>query len=293
MLFILLLTPWWAISQEDTARVTRADSLVTHLMENDSIDATLDYQYKEVSLAGGTTVLTIPSNYKFLDSGQVNFIYRGLLNKEERAPKGVGVLLPIEQDIFDDPNDWIYISYVDSGYVHEQDLSQIEYGELLLEFQTRVALQRDTMRKYGRAPEHVIGWYQWPTQDTILHRLSWALELVLDDVDDHWVRYETRILGRSGYVAISAKGAVSDEAFKQAYDEAVNGITFKIGSKYSDYRECCDPVTPYGTIYLIDPIAVPQPSWVSENWQLVLIAVLVLALIARRWIARKKRRSEA
>ncbi len=255
----------------------------------DSLEASLDYEFGTIKFRNGAN-LNLPSGYKFLPNHLVNFIYKEVLDLPN-APVGTGLVFNVQDHFMSDHV--AEIRYVDSGYVEERPISEVNTEQLILELQTTVSLARDSMRVWGQKPEFLVGWHKFPELDTIKHLLTWVERYVIDDQQEDEIQMEARLLGRFGYFILSMRGTLTEEEkLTDEFETLLSSLNFEIGSKYSDYKECCDVVYPYTSNHLLGPIELRPPSWFDRNWKWILAITIVIAiLVRRRYAASRKARS--
>ncbi|MBL4704246.1 MAG: DUF2167 domain-containing protein [Flavobacteriales bacterium] len=292
---LLCIGSWFTVLAQENPyagmTVAQMDSVTNSRI--DSIEATLDYELGTQTLGANQATLQLSSTFKFLGPTEASFALVGILGKPEINQKTWGIVVPFEVNLFNPSAYHFDIHYLDSGYVHQQDLSLIDYKELFLELQIQTGLKRDSLRDKNQKPRTLLQWAQQPIQDTISHSLVWGFKYVVDGETENRIQYEARILGRFGYVSISSEGPASTKA--EQYDhlnKVLQSFSFKIGQKYSDYKPCCDQVTSYGTIYLISPNALPSQDWLGNNWKWLLAVGLGLFIIYRRLSNRKNNEEE-
>ncbi|MFT7611584.1 MAG: putative membrane-anchored protein [Parvicellaceae bacterium] len=295
ILFLTLLTaPSLCFSQTDTyERMTKAQLDSSLKVRMDSIGESLDYELGEQIFGNREAKLTLSTNFKFLPKTEAKFALYSILDLAKKNGRFWGVAVPFQTNIFDQKGHFFQIHYIDSGYVHQQDLDVIEYEPLLLALQTETVLQRDSLRNENEKPRTLLNWALRPMQDTVAHTLMWGFEYVVDGMDDNLVHFEARILSKDGYISVSTEGPLSNiDQIKTDLEELVSSFSFIIGFKYSDYRACCDPVTEYGSIYLISPLAVPESDFLADNWKWLLAVGLALLIIYRRLSAKRMKNKQ-
>jgi len=291
LFLVILVTCSFGYSQADAfEHMTKAQLDSSLKVRMDSIGETLDYELGEQIFGNREAKLTLSHNFKFLPKPEAKFALYSVLGLAKKKGRFWGAIVPFETNIYDNQGHFFQVHFVDSGYVHHQDLNVIEYDPLLLALQTETALQRDSLRNENEKPRTLLNWAMKPIQDTINHTLIWGYEYVVDGLAENLVHYEARILSRHGYIDISTEGPISNkDQIKKDLEEILASFSLIIGFKYSDYRACCDPVTPYGSIYLISPLAVPESNFLMDNWKWLAAVGLALIIIYRRLSVKRMR----
>jgi uncharacterized membrane-anchored protein len=106
--------------------------------------------------------------------------------------------------------DWfVTLRYEDEGYIKDDEA--IDANELLSTVREGVTESNDERVQKGFKALKVDGWSDPPRYDKARHHLVWALEV--SDEDGKSVNFNTRVLGRRGYVSVNlvtAPGKLSE-----------------------------------------------------------------------------------
>jgi len=149
----------------------------------------------------------------------------------------------------DGTHDWFAVlTYDEEGYIKDDE--KIDADELLSGMRDGVKELNEERQKHGFKPLTVDGWSDPPRYDRSQHELVWAL--VVSDADGKSVNYNTRVLGRRGYVSLDLLSSPERIAAEKTNAAALLAATsFKPGSRYEDFNKKTDKVAEYGLMGLI------------------------------------------
>ncbi len=145
--------------------------------------------------------------------------------------------------------DWFaVIRYDDEGYVKDDE--EVDADELLSSMREGNEEANEERKQRGFKALTLDGWSDPPHYDKAQHQLVWAL--VVSDPDGKSVNYNTRILGRRGFVSVNL---VTDPqklgGFKHHAAALLGGTRFGTGARYQDFDESTDKVAEYGLAGLV------------------------------------------
>jgi uncharacterized membrane-anchored protein len=145
--------------------------------------------------------------------------------------------------------DWfVTINYEDEGYVKDDE--KIDGDAILKGFKDGLPDYNDERKERGFPPLFIDGWSDPPKYDKAQHHLTWALEI--HDEKGKSTNYNTRILGRKGYVSLNLVTAPETLATdKPEVEKLLAHTTFDKGSTYSDFDSKTDKVAAYGLAALV------------------------------------------
>jgi uncharacterized membrane-anchored protein len=145
--------------------------------------------------------------------------------------------------------DWfVTLRYEDEGYIKDDEA--IDANELLSTIREGVTESNDERVQKGFKALKVDGWSDPPRYDKARHHLVWALEV--SDDDGKSVNFNTRVLGRRGYVSVNlvtAPGKLSE--YKPRAAALLGATTFAAGARYEDFDGKTDKVAEYGLAGLV------------------------------------------
>jgi uncharacterized membrane-anchored protein len=190
----------------------------------------------------------------------------------------------------DHGTDWfVVLEFADEGYVKDDE--EIDAEELLEGMREGNEEANEVRKQRGFPALKLEGWSDPPHYDKSKHQLIWAL-IVADDTGKS-VNYNTRILGRRGYVSLNL---VTDPAklagYKSEATTLLASTQFRQGARYADFDASKDKVAEYGLAGLIAAGAglgaakFVKLGLLAKFWNVILVALMagkkfiVLGLIA-------------
>lgn len=150
----------------------------------------------------------------------------------------------------DKPNEeWFaVVQYEDSGYVKDDE--KLDGDEILSTLRDGVKEANEERQQRGFKPLSLDGWSEAPRYDAARHHMVWAL--IVSDPDGKSVNYNTRILGRRGYVSLNlVTSPESLPAYKGNAATLLTAMNFEKGARYEDFDKKTDKVAEYGLAGLV------------------------------------------
>jgi uncharacterized membrane-anchored protein len=183
------------------------------------------------------------------------------------------------------------VTWAAEGYVKDDQAHDLNQADILA--QLRDATDQDNANRTARgfAPVEITGWLQPPAYDAAAHRLVWALQLHnAGSTGDADVNYNTRTLGRAGYLSVNLLTSASHFATDKAVaDGLLRGLTFDPGHRYTDFDSHIDHVAKYGLAGLLGVVVLQKLGMFAIASAVFLkfakigaVAVVALAAMARR-----------
>lgn len=178
--------------------------------------------------------ITVPEGMVFLDHDDTEKLLRAYWGNPKNSADGVfGSLVNKDDGIFFNVETAYIISYEDVGYVSDKDAVSIDYDSLLKD------MQKDTREANKKNPQGVqwelLGWGWSPSYDSQRKVLSWSRHLLANEQDEI-INYDVRILGKAGFVVITA---VADPSSKDdllaANNSIISSISYDNGFRYEDF----------------------------------------------------------
>ncbi len=183
---------------------------------------------------GGDTMFAGAGDTKTL----MEYIGNPISNKE------VGLIASKEGE-----NWFIVFEYDSIGYVKDDEKESIDSDALLKTIKEATDYANKQRAQKGFAPLNVVGWYEKPHYDVESHNLVWAL--LGESENEQIVNYNTRLLGRYGYMSIVL---VTDpetlDSLKSTLTQIVENFSYKEGKSYAAYVQG-DKIAKYGLIALV------------------------------------------
>ncbi|HVY30057.1 MAG TPA: DUF2167 domain-containing protein [Polyangiaceae bacterium] len=142
----------------------------------------------------------------------------------------------------------VTLRFEDSGHIKDDE--SLDSKELLESMQEGEEEYNAERKKLGFSPMHAAGWDEEPHYDKVKHELIWGL--IIEAPDGGSINYNTRILGRSGFVSLNL---VTDKQHLAAYKPAgallLSKTGFEPGQRYADFNSSTDKVAEYGLTGLV------------------------------------------
>jgi uncharacterized membrane-anchored protein len=153
------------------------------------------------------------------------------------------------------------VSYTASGFIKDDDSRDLNADDLLQNLRENTGRANEDRVARGFKPLDITGWLQPPAYDAVNKRLVWALSAVTrgEAAAPATVNYNTRVLGRSGYISLNM---LTDSA-RFTHDKAVadgllTGLAYDQGKRYADFNASTDHVAAYGLAALIGVVALKK-----------------------------------
>lgn len=174
--------------------------------------------------------------------------------------------------------DWFVVLRFDAeGYVKDDE--EVDADDLLEAMREGNEAANEERTQRGFKPLTLEGWSDAPHYDKARHQLIWAL--IVSDPDGKSVNYNTRVLGRRGFVSLNL---VTDPArlaeFKPQAIALLGGTAFNAGARYEDFNESTDKVAEYGLAGLImagaglSAAKLIKIGLLAKAWKLILFALI-------------------
>ncbi|MDO4643111.1 MAG: DUF2167 domain-containing protein [Cardiobacteriaceae bacterium] len=208
---------------------------------------------------GPQASLQLPKDMLFIDKKGANEIMEIYGNTVD--PERYGI-------IFSEDQGWLAdLTYIESGYIKDDDAQSWNIDELLQNIKDSAAEQNKTRMEKGIPKLNVGGWIEKPRYDKTTHRLIWSIDTRQEGDSDPSINYNTFILGRYGFISLNFVTDLADiEQDKPIAQQILSSIEFHPGQRYSDFNSSTDKIAEYGLAALIGGIAAKK---------LGLIAVIV------------------
>ena len=142
----------------------------------------------------------------------------------------------------------IVLRFVDDGYIKDDE--SLDADEILKSIKEGTEEGNKERVERGFKAMHVDGWLEQPRYDKAKHQLIWAIDAHTDDAKT--VNYNTRILGRRGYISVNL--ITEPEALSVDRPNAgtiLDATHFKRGARYEDFDSKKDKVAEYGLAGLV------------------------------------------
>lgn len=187
--------------------------------------------------------LDLPKGYNFIGQPKAAEIMKRMGNLHNDGLLGL-VVSGVEGE------DWfVTVRYDEEGFIKDDE--PIDAAELLEAIKEGNEEANEERVKLGFKALHVEGWAEPPRYERSLHHLVWAL--TARDDEGSSVNFNTRVLGRRGYVSINLVTDPGELAKYKPHAAALLAAThFKPGSRYEDFdAKGGDKVAEYGLAGLV------------------------------------------
>jgi uncharacterized membrane-anchored protein len=142
----------------------------------------------------------------------------------------------------------VTLRYEESGYIKDDE--ELDGKELLESIQEGEDEYNEERKKLGFSAIHAAGWDEEPHYDKQKHELIWGLRIEASDGGS--INYNTRILGRNGFISLNL---VTDKQHLAEYKPAgallLSKTAFESGKRYADFNSSTDKVAEYGLTGLV------------------------------------------
>jgi uncharacterized membrane-anchored protein len=195
-------------------------------------------------------------------------------------------------------HDWTAtVSTTQDGFVKDDDQKSPDPAKVLAQLRDgQEEANKDRIAR-GFPGLELTGWLQNPAYDAASHRLVWAL--LVEDAGaadaDATVNYNTRNLGRTGYISLNLLTTRNNFAVdRPVADALLSGFSYNANERYQDFNASTDHVAEYGLAALIGVVALKKLGFLALGTAFVLKfakagALLVVAIgAAMRRLFRRK-----
>ena len=174
--------------------------------------------------------------------------FKALLTEMGNFPSGdeIGLVIGTREE-----ENWFMIFEWDAvGYVSDDEKDELDADAILESFRKGTEEANKIRRERGDGQLFVKGWHTPPYYDTASNNLRWVL--IGENEEGHEsYNYNTRILGRRGYMSVVLVSSAEDfEAAKLRAEEVIDGVRYTEGKSYTEFRSG-DKIAKYGLTALI------------------------------------------
>lgn len=215
----------------------------------------LKLQTGNVPVPAAHATLALQPGYSFLSAGDAQKVLTDLWGNPPDKDV-LGMIVPGETpSVLVDDNTWaVVVTYSDDGHVKDDDASSIDYDDLLKDMKKGTAESSAERVKQGYSAIELVGWATPPHYDAATHKLYWArdLKFTKDGHSGRSLNYDIRVLGRHGYLQLSAVAPLALLPKVEADMPKVLAMTeFDPGVRYTDFSPGTDKVAAYGIAALV------------------------------------------
>lgn len=215
----------------------------------------LKFQTGTVPVPAAHATLALQPGYAFLSASDAQKVLADLWGNPPDK-EVLGMIVPGETpSVLVDENTWaVVVTYSDDGHVKDDDASSIDYDDLLKDMKKGTEESSVERVKQGYAAIELVGWATPPHYDAVAHKLYWArdLKFTKDGHSGRSLNYDIRVLGRHGYLQLSAVAPLALLPKVEADMPKVLAMTeFDPGVRYTDFSPGTDKVAAYGIAALV------------------------------------------
>jgi uncharacterized membrane-anchored protein len=186
--------------------------------------------------------LDLPDGYAFLAQPDAGKLMEKMGNLHNEDMLGL-VVSQSEKDEY-----IVTIDFEDSGHIKDDE--SLDGKELLDSIREGEEEYNEERKKLGFNAIHAAGWDEQPHYDKQKHQLIWGL--LVESSDGGSINYNTRILGRSGFVSLNLLTDKQHLAeYKPSGSLLLSKTTFEPGKRYEDFNSSTDKVAEYGLTGLV------------------------------------------
>ena len=247
----------------------------------------LKYQKGEINLLNGLAKLSVPDQFRYLDSKDTETVLVKLWGNPPFAEsRPLGLLVPVDFNPLGGASWAVVIEYEEDGYIRDDEADTIDYDKLLKQMQESTREANQERVKKGYDPVELVGWAAKPRYDRQTHKLYWAKEIKFRDSDHHTLNYNIRILGRRGVLVLNAVASMSQlAAIEAATPQILSMVDFSEGHRYADFDSKSDKVATYGIAALVGGGIAAKLGLFKGLWVAILagkkfIVIGIVALVA-------------
>jgi uncharacterized membrane-anchored protein len=261
----------------------------------DSIEKSMKYQTGIIQTANGVATLNVPSGFKFLDKDQSEFVIEKVWGNPPQKDI-LGLIFPKDATPFSDKSFAFVVSYDESGYVKDKDADKIDYGKMMKELKEEEPEINKQRKLQGYEAINTIGWAQTPYYDKTKKVLHWAKELSFNEMQEHTLNYDVRVLGRKGVLSLNAIAGITELGLvKQNIDSVLNIAKFNKGYTYEEFDSKTDKVAAYTIGGLVGAKVLAKVGLLAKfgkffavAWKFILLGIVGLWGVIKKFFTRKK-----
>ncbi|HEX4854261.1 DUF2167 domain-containing protein [Arenimonas sp.] len=257
--------------------------------------ASLQFQQGEVAVPEAKARLRLTEGFRYLGKADA----RRVLEEFWGNPPDdtvLGMLVPTADGLDSDHSWAVILTWSDDGYVSDEDAAEIDYAELLETMQAETRDANPARREAGYPTADLIGWAQPPRYDATAKRLHWAKHLQFEGSEGGTLNYDIRVLGREGYLSMSAIAGMADlDRVNDGMNEVLAMAEFEPGHRYADFNADTDRTAAYGLAALVGGGLAAKTGllaklglFLAKFWKLLLIAGVGIVALVRKFGGKSK-----
>jgi uncharacterized membrane-anchored protein len=276
---------------DDSTKNKMNDEEAAFLKMADSINSAMNYETGVIKLPNGVAELNVPAGFKYLNAEQSRQVVTEIWGNPPND-KVIGIIFPENNGPLTRDSYAFIISYDEMGYVKDEDADDINYDDMLKEFQKEEPEVNAERKKQGYEPIHFVGWAQKPYYDKQNKILHWAKELRFGSDETNTLNYNVRILGRKGVLVLNAVGSMTElSVVNKDISKVLHIAKFTEGNKYSDFDPKVDDVAAWTIGGLVAGKVLAKVGFfalILKFWKLIALGAVALVGVIVKVFKRKK-----
>jgi uncharacterized membrane-anchored protein len=243
---------------------------------------------------GDQATLRLPEGFVYVPPTEGKRIMAAMGNRV-----GAGLLGLVFPGNDPDANWFVVMSYVDSGYIRDDDANDWKADELLASLKAGTDEANKDRRARGIAEMEVLGWVEAPRYDAATYRLVWSAatkDKSEPGTAPRGVNYNTYALGRQGYISLNlVTDYPSIAKDKPLAHQLLGALEFNAGRRYADFNSSTDRVAEYGLAALVGGFAAKKLGLfatlgvlLAKFWKVIAIAGVGLVAGLGKLLGRNK-----
>ena len=295
---LLLLSSCFFVSTFLSAREPddSTKQLLEELNRMDSIEESLNYKKGAIQLGNGIATMTIPQNFKFLESAQAKYVIEDLWGNPPSSEAPLGLLFPDNSGVFDPGGYAFIVKFTELGYVKDGDADKIDYDDLLKDLKESSTAENEERKRMGLSTMDLVGWASKPYYDKDRKVLHWAKEFKVEGSELNTLNYDVRVLGRRGVLTLQAVSAMDQlDSVNRHINDVLSMVSFNQGHRYSDFDSKSDNVAAWTVGGLVAGKVLAKVGFFAVILKFLKFILLGLAIVGGgvwRFITGRKKKEE-
>ncbi len=261
----------------------------------EALEAKLEWKTGTVELPGGKAKLKLSDRFRYIGPEDAAFVLENLWGNPP-GPRTLGMIFPSDVGPIADDSWGVAISYSEDGYVDDDDAEDIDYDDLLKDMQESTADANQMRREQGYPAMTLVGWAEPPHYDKAAKKLYWAQELKVENDEKNTLNYDIRVLGRRGYLVLSAISSMEAlQPVKTGMQDVLKFVEFNDGHRYEDFDPELDKVAAYGVGALVagklaakTGLFAALAAILAKSGKLIVLAVAGIGAAIAKFFGRSK-----
>ena len=199
---------------------------------------------------GAQASMQLPAGMAFLPKQPADKLMQMVGNGTD--PNRYGIIIPTSEE-----DDWMAdLSYIDSGYIKDDDAKNWDVDALLKNIKEGTKEQNKERAERGIPPLEVGGWVEKPHYDAATRHLIYSVDAKTVGEATPSVNYNTYALGRYGYISLNFVADLDTiERYKPTAQQLLAAIEYRAGQRYADFNPSTDKIAEYGIAALVGGLA--------------------------------------